>query len=58
MKNKDWLMCAALLAKDFMPLQRKAEPTPVQKIQNGDRNKVCQICGHKNKKCVCDKKGK
>jgi hypothetical protein len=29
------------------------DKTPINLIQNGNRNKKCQKCGHKNKKCTC-----
>ena len=33
--------------------QFKSNPTPINPVKVGDRNKKCQGCGHKNKKCTC-----
>lgn len=26
------------------------------RVRQGSLNKICSICGHKNKKCTCEKK--
>lgn len=54
MKNSS-LLSAMLGMIGNVPVVPESKKSPVNLIQNGNRNKKCPCCGHKNKKCSCKK---